>query len=122
MRKKRKAEDFSRFFIDDEACEDSSEDSNEKHVKGLDSQTSLKRARVEQRPTFESLIQGQNSEGFWDKSSEAVLKTFIVNDCVEDAAVRTVLTEMQFSGKIYIDKSIDFNCFYLTLLALYILR
>ena len=66
-------------------------------------------------PSFQTVIKGQSSEGFWDSSSREVLAKRIDGDTIEDVAVRQALVDAGLTAE-------SQERAYLTLLALFILE
>ena len=51
------------------------------------------------RPKFDTLIQHQHSNGFWNKSVEQILKDFVEGGSIKDAIVENLLNEMQINAE-----------------------
>ena len=69
------------------------------------------------KPTFETLISFQLSDGKWNKECEGVLKDFFTDSNIQDAVIDAVLSQAKSEGS-----SADPQMIHYTLIALYILR
>ena len=69
--------------------------------------------KTDSKPTFNSVLEGQTSSGYWGRQSRATLETFVVGGVSNDEAVTQALRSIPLKT--------DFERAYLTLLALYIL-
>ena len=68
------------------------------------------------RPSYDSLIQKQHTDGYWMASSEPLLSKFIYDDLITDTEMEGLLDAMKIKVS-----GVDQRCVYLTLVALYIL-
>ena len=69
------------------------------------------------KPTFETLISLQASDGNWVKNSERTLVNFFSDGNIEDSTIESLLTEAKSKGS-----SADMRVVHLTIVALYILK
>ncbi len=65
-----------------------------KRAKGAPMKAKKMRCAKEQapstpKPTFESLIQMQHTDGYWDKSAEPILRNFFVGEVINDKDVES---------------------------------
>ena len=68
------------------------------------------------RPSFDTVIQGQSTNGSWDSSKASILARCIAGNTIEDAGVRQALSQVTLSS------GAESELVYLTLLALFILQ
>ena len=69
------------------------------------------------KPSFETLISFQLTEGKWDKNCEANLKDYFTDSNIEDPIIEAVLAQAKSDGS-----SADPMMIHFTLIALYILK
>ena len=69
------------------------------------------------KPSLETLIRHQHTDGYWNMSAESVLKEFIAGSYITDAAVEGMLSEVKIENS-----NINSRCVYLTLVALFVLK
>ena len=69
------------------------------------------------KPSFETLISFQLTEGKWDKNCEATLKDYFTDSKIEDPIIDAVLAQAKSDGS-----SADPMMIHFTLIALFILK
>ena len=76
----------------------------------------MRNISAEPRPSFDTVIQGQSTNGSWDSSKASILARCITGNTIEDAGVRQALSQVTLSS------GANSELVYLTLLALFILQ